>query len=242
MSFCVLGRDVRRSPGRAGRRSSRWSRTLASSWLRLAVRSASAAVSSANWLLGFGERRLGFADALVDAGALLDARLDLGLQLGVSRRRGARARRRRPWSAAARAMSSSNWTSRRSSSAMRSLARVFLAVERLAGDWSGAARPAAARASASRSAGSRRRASAWMRAASACVAGCARPPRAPRDRGVGSASVTSALRADPAQMEQRRFRLADLGRDTRDSGPPGGPGASGLRSGRRAGRSRPRAA
>ena len=34
-------------------------------------------------LLGLGQRRLGFGDALVDAGALLDARLDLFLQLGV---------------------------------------------------------------------------------------------------------------------------------------------------------------
>ncbi|MET3339353.1 hypothetical protein ABIF61_007877 [Bradyrhizobium japonicum] len=34
-------------------------------------------------LFGFGQHRLGFADALVDTGALLDARLDLFLQLGV---------------------------------------------------------------------------------------------------------------------------------------------------------------
>ncbi|MGY4298038.1 hypothetical protein ACVWXN_006133 [Bradyrhizobium sp. i1.4.4] len=34
-------------------------------------------------MLGFGQHRLGFADALVDAGALLDPRLDLFLQLGV---------------------------------------------------------------------------------------------------------------------------------------------------------------
>ena len=58
-------------------------RTLDSSWLRLAVRSASAVVSSANSPLGGGQRRLGLRHAFIDAAALLDARLDLLFQFGV---------------------------------------------------------------------------------------------------------------------------------------------------------------
>ena len=173
-------------------RRSSWPRAAFSSSLRRAVRSASAVVIWSK--VCFGRRHLGVGggDALVDAGAALARSRRLRARGRPARRAGARSRpRRRPRASARARCPPSSCTIRRSSSAMRSLARassrssVSRAITRRC-------RAAASFASASRSAGSAAAASACCVAASACA-----PVRSATTRMLTSlacsASATSAV-------------------------------------------------
>ena len=189
-------------------------------------------------LFGVGQRRLGFGDALVDAGALLDARLDLFLQLGVfgveplQRDFGVRGlllvagdvggELRQPAIEFGDAL----------------LGALFLAVEQFAGIGQALqpGRGAGFGIAQRRHFGSADRldaggfgllAGALSHFADAEIVGLA-----------GFVDVGIGLH--PAQMEQRGFGLAHLGGDFAVADRLGGPASSGRPSGLRAGRSRPR--
>ena len=129
-------------------------------------------------------------------------RLLLGARAGRARPPRRLARRR------SRSMSSPSWTSLRSSSAMRSLARVS-SRSSVSRAITSRCRAAAALASPSRKAGSSAAASAWRVEASACS-----PVRSATRRTAESlarsASAELGIGGDPAQMEQRGLGLAHL--------------------------------
>ena len=169
----------------------------------------------------------GGRDAAVDAGALLDARLISSLSAASSLSSRAAPRRHPPTCCCSRSMSAANCARRRSSSCGALLGALPLrwssVVARIVQPLQRGARRAA---SASRNAGSSAARTAWCVAASACS----------RVRSAISRTLRSWVRAasrrrvgvHPAQVEQRRLGLADVGGDFADSGSPAAPAAAGL--------------
>ncbi len=196
-----------------------------SSWLRRAVRSASAPVSSAKIFStsasaapGFADtrrhRRLAFGDAACSPAS--------GAASSAASRSSAAAASAA--SRCSRAMSCASCTSRRSSSAMRSLAR--------ASSRSSASRAITRRCSAAPARG--------LLVAQRRQRGGSHAPVRSRSRpALASRSATRRIEmsfalvrlgdfgvgGEPAQMEQRRLGLAHLGRHLPVAAPPGAPGA-----------------
>ncbi len=162
-------------------------------------------------LLGFGQHRLGFADALVDARALLDARFDFFLQLGIFSVEPLQ----RDVGIHGLLLSTGNVAFELREAALELadalLGALFLAVEQLAG----IGQALQARSGARFGIAQRRH----LRGADRLDAGSfglvlgALRHLADREIVGLAGFVDVGVGADPAQMEQGRFGLADLGGD-----------------------------
>ena len=242
----VEARQARSRPRRSGLRAASAApnaRLIArSSWLRRATRSASAPVSSPNVFSTAASAASAALTRAATSASRSATPAPVLRQAGFLGRQAAPARpRRRPAGAARARCPATSCASRRSSSSDALVDARFLAVERLARHHEALQRGAGLGLLVAQRRQSRRPRSpdGWRlrpaRRSPRRRGGCSHPWR-------GSASATSALRRDPAQMEQRRLGLAHVGRHLLVLAPPGAPGASAHRSAAPAGRSRPRAA